>query len=121
MQIFETIESLQSALSGAAANTLGFVPTMGNLHAGHLSLVSRARGEHDLVVVSIFVNPLQFGANEALDSYPRTLDADTAALIAAGCDFLFLPSAAERRRAWGRIGAGPKRVTECGCCLDKIS
>lgn len=95
MQIFETIESLQSALSGAAANTLGFVPTMGNLHAGHLSLVSRARGEHDLVVVSIFVNPLQFGANEDLDSYPRTLDADTAALIAAGCDFLFLPSAAE--------------------------
>jgi pantoate--beta-alanine ligase len=68
---------------------------MGNLHAGHLSLVSRARGEHDLVVVSIFVNPLQFGANEDLDSYPRTLDADTAALIAAGCDFLFLPSAAE--------------------------
>lgn len=95
MQIFETIESLQSALSGAAANTLGFVPTMGNLHAGHLSLVSRARGEHDLVVVSIFVNPLQFRANEDLDSYPRTLDADTAALIAAGCDFLFLPSAAE--------------------------
>ena len=95
MQIFETIESLQSALSGAAANTLGFVPTMGNLHAGHLSLVSRARGEHDLVVVSIFVNPLQFGANEDLDSYPRTLDADTAALIAAGCDFLFLPNAAE--------------------------
>ena len=95
MQIFETIESLQSALSGAAANTLGFVPTMGNLHAGHLSLVSRARGEHDLVVVSIFVNPLQFGANEDLDSYPRTLDADTAALIAAGCDFLFLPSTAE--------------------------
>lgn len=95
MQIFETIESLQSTLSGAAANTLGFVPTMGNLHAGHLSLVSRARGEHDLVVVSIFVNPLQFGANEDLDSYPRTLDADTAALIAAGCDFLFLPSAAE--------------------------
>ena len=95
MQLFETIESLQSALSGAAANTLGFVPTMGNLHAGHLSLVSRARGEHDLVVVSIFVNPLQFGANEDLDSYPRTLDADTTALIAAGCDFLFLPSAAE--------------------------
>lgn len=95
MQIFETIESLQSSLSGAAANTLGFVPTMGNLHAGHLSLVSRARGEHDLVVVSIFVNPLQFGANEDLDSYPRTLDADIAALIAAGCDFLFLPSAAE--------------------------
>jgi pantoate--beta-alanine ligase len=68
---------------------------MGNLHAGHLSLVARARADHDLVVVSIFVNPLQFGANEDLDAYPRTLDADSAALIDAGCDVLFLPSAEE--------------------------
>ncbi len=95
MQILKTIESLQSALGGAANGTLGFVPTMGNLHAGHLSLVARARADHDLVVVSIFVNPLQFGANEDLDAYPRTLDADSAALIDAGCDVLFLPSAEE--------------------------
>lgn len=95
MQILKTIESLQSALGDAANGTLGFVPTMGNLHAGHLSLVARARAEHDLVVVSIFVNPLQFGANEDLDAYPRTLDADCAALIDAGCDVLFLPSAEE--------------------------
>lgn len=95
MQILKTIESLQSALGDAANGTLGFVPTMGNLHAGHLSLVARARAEHDLVVVSIFVNPLQFGANEDLDAYPRTLDADCAALINAGCDVLFLPSAEE--------------------------
>lgn len=95
MQILKTIESLQSALGAAANGTLGFVPTMGNLHAGHLSLVARARADHDLVVVSIFVNPLQFGANEDLDAYPRTLDADSAALIDAGCDVLFLPSAEE--------------------------
>lgn len=95
MQILKTIESLQSALGDAAKGTLGFVPTMGNLHAGHLSLVARARADHDLVVVSIFVNPLQFGANEDLDAYPRTLDADSAALIDAGCDVLFLPSAEE--------------------------
>jgi len=95
MQILKTIESLQSALGDAANGTLGFVPTMGNLHAGHLSLVARARADHDLVVVSIFVNPLQFGANEDLDAYPRTLDADSAALIDAGCDVLFLPSAEE--------------------------
>jgi pantoate--beta-alanine ligase len=95
MQTFKTIESLQSALGNAASGTLGFVPTMGNLHAGHLALVARARAEHDLVVVSIFVNPLQFGANEDLDAYPRTLDADSSALIDAGCDVLFLPSAEE--------------------------
>jgi pantoate--beta-alanine ligase len=95
MQTFKTIESLQSALGDAASGTLGFVPTMGNLHAGHLALVARARAEHDLVVVSIFVNPLQFGANEDLDAYPRTLDADSSALIDAGCDVLFLPSAEE--------------------------
>jgi pantoate--beta-alanine ligase len=95
MQILKTIESLQSALGDAANGTLGFVPTMGNLHAGHLSLVARARADHDLVVVSIFVNPLQFGANEDLDAYPRTLYADSAALIDAGCDVLFLPSAEE--------------------------
>ncbi len=95
MQTFKTIESLQSALGDAASGTLGFVPTMGNLHAGHLALVARARAEHDLVVVSIFVNPLQFGVNEDLDAYPRTLDADSSALIDAGCDVLFLPSAEE--------------------------
>ena len=95
MQTFKTIESLQSALGDAAGGTLGFVPTMGNLHAGHLALVARARAEHDLVVVSIFVNPLQFGANEDLDAYPRTLDADSSALIDAGCDVLFMPCAEE--------------------------
>lgn len=71
------------------------VPTMGALHAGHLDHVRRARETGGFVVVSIFVNPLQFGANEDLDRYPRTLDADVEALAQAGADVVFAPSVAE--------------------------
>lgn len=74
-----------------AGRRIGFVPTMGNLHAGHLALVARARAECDLVVASVYVNPLQFGANEDFDRYPRTLEADAAQLTEAGCDLLFCP------------------------------
>ena len=70
---------------------VGFVPTMGNLHAGHYSLVSLARRHADRVVSSVFVNPTQFGPNEDFTRYPRTPDADTAGLAAAGCDALWLP------------------------------
>ena len=70
---------------------VGFVPTMGNLHAGHYSLVSLARRHADRVVSSVFVNPTQFGPNEDFTRYPRTPDADTAGLQAAGCDALWLP------------------------------
>ena len=70
---------------------IAFVPTMGNLHEGHLDLVRRARALCDVTVVSIFVNPLQFGANEDLDAYPRTMAADKEKLFAEGVDYLFAP------------------------------
>ena len=75
--------------------TVGLVPTMGFFHEGHRSLMRAARAEHDLVVVTIFVNPLQFGAGEDLDGYPRDLAGDTAAAEAEGVDVLFAPSVAE--------------------------
>lgn len=75
--------------------TVGFVPTMGNLHAGHLKLITAARQSCDIVVASIFVNPLQFGQNEDLDTYPRTIKEDQAQLSAFHTDVLFLPSVPE--------------------------
>lgn len=74
---------------------IGFVPTMGNLHEGHLQLVARAQRVSDKLVASIFVNPLQFGPGEDLDRYPRTLPEDSARLLDAGCDLLFAPSVSE--------------------------
>lgn len=94
MKTETTIQSLNAALSPArlARKTIGFVPTMGNLHQGHLNLVREAKKLCDVVVVSIFVNPFQFGPNEDFDNYPRTLEADSQLLAEVGCDLLFAPS-----------------------------
>lgn len=92
-----TTAELRSRLDRARADgqQVGFVPTMGYLHAGHASLMAAARAEADIVVASIFVNPLQFGAGEDLDAYPRDLAADTALADAEGVDLLFVPSLPE--------------------------
>ncbi|WP_349958713.1 pantoate--beta-alanine ligase [Rhizobium sp. ZPR3] len=93
MDVINTIAALRERLGEhrKADRTIGLVPTMGYLHAGHMELVSRAKAENDIVVTSIFVNPLQFGANEDLAKYPRDLKRDSAMLRDAGVDFLFAP------------------------------
>ena len=93
MQTLDSIAQLRRALEGQ--NSVALVPTMGNLHAGHLDLVKLAKQQATCVVVSIFVNPLQFGANEDLANYPRTLAADCEKVQAAGADIVFVPSVAE--------------------------
>ena len=97
MEIIKTIAELESKLEPARkdAKSIGLVPTMGALHAGHRSLVERARKENDLVVVSVFVNPTQFNNPDDLRTYPRTEEADAAMLDACGVDYAFMPSVEE--------------------------
>ena len=97
MNRVKTLRELRAAVAQARAEgkQIGFVPTMGNLHAGHVSLVEIAAQRADFVVASIFVNQMQFGAGEDLDKYPRTLAADQEKLLAAGCHLLFHPDVAE--------------------------
>lgn len=96
MQIIRNIDALRTALSTfrAQGERIGLVPTMGNLHAGHLQLVKTAQQHADRSVVSLFVNPTQFGANEDLDAYPRTFDDDVNHLAALNTDVLFAPTVA---------------------------
>jgi len=97
MQTYSTNSPLQAVLREARKNeqSIAFVPTMGNLHEGHLDLVRKAHCLCDLVVVSIFVNPLQFGAGEDLDTYPRTLAADKEKLFREGAHILYTPQVEE--------------------------
>ena len=97
MNTVSSVQHLRDAVAQArrGGQRIGLVPTMGNLHAGHVSLIEQARRSADFIVASIFVNPLQFGANEDLDSYPRTLADDQDKLAAAGCNLLFTPTVTE--------------------------
>lgn len=90
-------KELQNLLDdlGAKQNSIGLVPTMGYLHEGHLSLIKRAKSENDIVVTTIFVNPLQFSETEDLDTYPKDIEKDTSLAYEAGTDLLFTPSQQE--------------------------
>ena len=95
MKSFSTVSDLRAALAERTGKVVGFVPTMGALHQGHISLVERARKECDIVVVSVFVNPTQFNDKNDLKNYPRTPEADAAMLEAAGVDYVLFPSVEE--------------------------
>ncbi|MEI6122466.1 MAG: pantoate--beta-alanine ligase [Bacteroidota bacterium] len=97
MQVFNHINSIKTAIAllKANKNKIGFVPTMGALHKGHLSLLAKARSENDITVGSIFVNPVQFNQQEDFEKYPVQNDTDIALLKQAGCDMVFMPSVNE--------------------------
>ena len=97
MQQFTTVSALKEAVSAAkqAGKSVGLVPTMGALHEGHLSLIRKAKEQNDIVVVSVFVNPIQFNNKEDLAKYPRTVEADCEKLASANADMAFIPSVEE--------------------------
>lgn len=122
MKTETTIQGLAASLNPARAarKTIGFVPTMGNLHEGHLSLVREARQLCDVVVVSIFVNPIQFGPNEDFDNYPRTLEQDSQLLAEAGCDIVFAPSVEQMYGKSPRLtNISVSEITEDLCGLQR--
>ncbi|MGE8034476.1 pantoate--beta-alanine ligase [Lysinibacillus sp. NPDC093692] len=118
MKVVTTIHELTIEIQAAkqAQKTIGLVPTMGYLHEGHLTLAKTARDENDLVVMSIFVNPTQFGPNEDFESYPRDLPRDTALAASVGVDIVFAPSVEEMYPHDGgiRIQAGEQATILCG-------
>jgi len=118
MNVFETIEAVRRSVrqARAAGKSIGFIPTMGALHAGHLSLLDAARGECGYVVVSLFVNPTQFGPAEDLGSYPRTPEADRAACESHGADAIFAPPVEEMypRPSLTQVAVPPLARGLCG-------
>jgi pantoate--beta-alanine ligase len=97
MELVTTIEAVRARVASwrAAGDRIVFVPTMGNLHAGHVSLIEAAKRHGERFVASIFVNPMQFGPNEDFNHYPRTPERDSSMLSGAGCDLMFMPDVAE--------------------------
>lgn len=122
MKTETTIQGLTASLQVArtARKVIGFVATMGNLHEGHLNLVREARRLCDVVVVSIFVNPTQFGPNEDFDSYPRTLEQDSHLLAEVDCDILFAPSVEQMYGTQPRLThIRVEKITEDLCGLQR--
>lgn len=117
MQTVTSITALREVVRQwrQAGLSVGFVPTMGNLHAGHIKLVNTAKQQADKVVVSIFVNPTQFGPNEDFASYPRTEQQDKEKLIASGTDLLFLPSVAEMYPQTAQTGISVRGLSGLHC------
>jgi pantoate--beta-alanine ligase len=117
-----SIKELQNLLKKekTASKSIGFVPTMGFLHDGHLSLINRARKESDIVVVSIFVNPLQFGPNEDFDRYPRDLERDTKLAKESGADLLFCPETKEMYPDQPVVTVSVHRRTDALCGKSRI-
>src|SRR3990167_10538472 len=95
MRVIKKLTEWQLIRKSLSKNKIGFVPTMGNLHLGHLSLCKRSQTENEMTVVSIFVNPAQFNQPSDFDHYPRTLAADTELLTSQGIDYLLLPEVNE--------------------------
>lgn len=118
MKVIATIEQLKLRINKekSEGKTIGLVPTMGYLHEGHLTLANNARLENDVVVMSIFVNPTQFGPNEDFESYPRDLERDKKLAETAGVDIIFAPSKEEMYPTDGGIAirAGRQAETLCG-------
>jgi len=117
MQILHTKSEVRGSVAGARAEgkTVGLVPTMGALHDGHRALIKASVGECDFTVVSIFVNPTQFGPHEDLDKYPRDLERDAATCQAAGVDLVFVPSVEEMYDEAASTTVQVARLTE-GLC-----
>src|SRR5205814_3244543 len=117
MEVIAAAAGFRKAVDRARADgaTVGFVPTMGFFHEGHLSLMRRARGERDTLVVSVFVNPLQFGPREDLAAYPRDLDRDLSLAEAEGVDLVFAPEVGEMYP----VGA-PEVAVDPGPLADRL-
>jgi pantoate--beta-alanine ligase len=122
MQIVNTVQALRTLIYTwkVAGERIAFVPTMGNLHAGHCQLVTAAQQHADKVVVSIFVNPTQFGAGEDFDSYPRTEAQDTEKLQAIDTDVLFLPSVAEMYAPNAKTVVSVAGLSELYCGASRV-
>ena len=117
MRVISTVKEMKEISRSAkkCGKRIGYVPTMGFLHDGHMSLVRKAKEENDMVVVSIFVNPIQFGENEDYDIYPRDFEKDSAMLLSEGADYIFNPSVEEMYPEGDNTRVGVSGITDKLC------